>query len=803
MPESDVAAELLSAMTDCGTDADRGTDEPVAWRELGGIVAPLAAADPAVAEAWDALSGTRREPAQLGRLAEVLAQKAAADPSVATELRRWARLHGTGGTLPADDAARQSSVIGGAARVHGPVVQARDITGGVHLHAATRPDRPVPRQLPPERGHFVNREEDECALDRLRAGRPAGAPQLLVVSGTAGVGKTALVARWLRAHAEEFPDGQLYADLGAHAAAGPVEPGDVLEQFLRALGADTVPGALPERAALWRSLTSDLRVALMLDDAFTAAQVRPLLPASPHSLVVAVGRSHLTGLLVDGAALHQLDVLAPDAAVELLARGGGGDRVGRDLGAARDVVALCACLPLAVCLAAAQLAVHPRQPVAQLAGALSHGPGPLEALRSEGEAGVRAALDESYRLLPPVEAAVYRRLGVLPSPEYDLDMAAAAGGVPPGETVLAVRSLVEANLLEETGRGTYRFHDLVRAHAGQRALAEDSEGERQETVRRFADWCLHTATAAESLLSPSHRTLPRTYAEPPEPGTGFEDSAAALSWLKTHRDALMGALRHSAEAGWDSTCWQLADAMWPLFLRLRPADLWVEAHELGLAAARRAGDRAGENRMLTSGGAGLRNAGRHTEAAEWYAQALRHAEEDGGAREQAQALNGLGNAHLRTGRLDAAESAFSRALALRESIGYVRGAALSRVCLGETAQARGDEEAAVAFFTRARAELLKEGDAYDAARALALLGQARSDGGDPAGGAAHLRQALEDFRALGSRHWEARALEMLGRAAWQSGDQDAARDSYAQALALYRQFSPADAERLDERLGGF
>ncbi|PGH51988.1 tetratricopeptide repeat protein [Streptomyces sp. Ru87] len=784
----------------------------------GPDIAPDAASDtaappPGPVAALDAAERSPGDRERAGALAAALIRHAATRPRLRRELALWARPaapRDTGRTAAA------GNVLQGAARVAGPVVQARDIHGDVHLHAPPPPvaDRPVPRQLLPVPRHFTDREDELAALESLRedAARAAeGAPLRVVISGPAGIGKTALTSRWLRRAAGEFPDGQLYADLRGHSAAdGPARPGDVLGQFLRALGVRHLPAELDEQTALWRSTTADLRIAVMLDNALSAAQVRPLLPASPASLVAVTSRRRLSGLVVDGAAFQQLGALAQQAAVDLLTRQVGVQRVRREPEAARRVAALCAGLPLAVSVAAARLAARPRQPLAVMAGALGpDGPGRLANLSAEGEQAVRTALDESYRGLPPEAARGYRRLGVLPVPVFDGAVVAAACAVSRTAAERVLDELVEVHLVEdlspdpEDGTERYRFHDLVRAHAADLAGREDTPADRRDTVRRVVERYLATATEAERLLTPGHRTLRRDYAFPPEEGFPFTDSRSALNWLDRERLHLMAVLRTAVECEWHATAWQLVDAMWPLFLRLRPYDLWTEAHFLGLRAAERDGDPAAESRMLTSGGAGLRNAGRHDEAVEWFGRALAGARRDGDRRAESQALHGIGQSRRLAGRLEEAASHFTRALAIRESIGYRRGAALTRLCLGDTALADGRAAEAVPLLTEARSQLLAVDDLYDAARALALLARAHTRAhADPGTAERLLRQALGEFRATGSVHWQARTLEFLGETAEEAGDPTRAAGSYEESLALYAPVSPEDAGRLRGRLRG-
>ncbi|MEV0255148.1 tetratricopeptide repeat protein [Streptomyces sp. NPDC050732] len=765
-------------------------------------------------------------------LAAALAEQAVHRPGLAADLRAW--LATAQAAAPPDVA----NAVGGDARVQGTVVQAHGIHGGVHIHPAaalaTERARAVPRQIPAVPAHFTNRERELAALHRTATAAQDG-PVLAVISGPAGVGKTTLARRWLLGLADAFPDGQLYADLRGHSDSDPARPGELLGQLLRAVGEDRVPADLGEQSALWRSATAGARIALLLDNAVSAAQVRPLLPGGARALTAVTSRGRLSGLGMDGAAFHPLDVLATHEAVELLRRRIGADRVSREPEAALSVARACAGLPLAVCVAAARVAARPRQPLAAMAGALDgRGGGALDALRVEGEYAVRGALDTSYRLLPPEQARAYRTLGLAPVPLLSVEVAAEACALRVDEADRLLDELAEVNLLEDlgpdprTGAGRYRFHDLVKTHAGQLAADHDGRADAEAAVRRVVDFYLYAATEAETLLTPSHRILPRRYAQHPSQPPPFTDPPGALRWLDAERTHLMAALRTAAERGWDDTAWMLADAMFPLFLRLRPYDLWIEAHEIGLAAARRAGDRAAESQMLTSGGTGLRNAGRHDEAVAWFGHALEVARErvaalEGGRapgtdspsrdegtaarRAEAQALHGLGQSHRLAGRLAEAARYFRLALPLREEIGYRRGAALTRICLGDVALADGRPHEALPHLTAARAELLAEDDPYDAARALAFLGQAalRCAGDDTTAVEAaetQLARAIREFEATGSVHWQARVLEMLGEAAEERREPERARHWYEQALARYESVSAPDVRRVRERLRG-
>lgn len=383
-----------------------------------------------------------------------------------------------GGAAPAGGD-RTDNTVAGDARITGPVVQARHVSGGIHVHehrheaAGPAPRQPVPRQLIPAAAHFTDRTADVAALDALRTAGGESAP-LVVVTGAAGVGKTALVAVWLHRLAAAYPDGQLYADLRGHTGDEPVPPAAVLGRFLRGLGVDRAPAEPAELAALWRTVTADLRIVLFLDNAFSAAQVRPLLPAAPGALVAVTSRRRLPGLGVDGAGFHHLDALGPAASVELLNRRLGAERVARERQAADGLARLCGGLPLAVCVAAARMAARPRQPLAALVAAMSRDSGRLAGLALGGDRAVQTALDGAYGVLPPEVARGYRLLGLLPVGEFGAGAAAAACGLPADLAAELLDELVDVSLLEELGPDRFRFHDLIGLHAAQRAAAEET-----------------------------------------------------------------------------------------------------------------------------------------------------------------------------------------------------------------------------------------------------------------------------------------------------------------------------------------
>ncbi|MDH6139208.1 tetratricopeptide (TPR) repeat protein [Kitasatospora sp. GP30] len=718
-------------------------------------------------------------------LAELAVRQAAADARTAQAVWVW---------LEASAGVRVENAISGSAQVSGNVLQVGEVRGDVHLHAPAASTIPVPRQLPLPPAQFTGRLAELDALDQLGA-----ESRVLVVNGPAGVGKTALLLSWLHGRTERFPDGQLHADLRGHGPEGPASALATLGGLLRAFGVDRIPGEADEAAALWRSVTAGRRILLMLDNALTAAQVRPLLPGTADAAVVVASRNRLTGLGVDGAAFLSVGLLDEVAAAGLLVRRIGDRRAQAEPAAVGQVVARCAGLALAVSLVAARLAARPQLTVAAVVAALDRENGRLAALRLDGEPAVQSALDASCACLAAAPARLYRRLGLLPFGEFGADDAAALIDEPPLVAEELLDSLAEANLVEELGADRYRFHDLVRLHAALLARTEESDADVEAALGRVVEWYLATARTAERLLTPSHAGQ-REDNRRQHQGLPFapDDQAAALAWLDQKRTQLAAAVRTAVGQHWDRPAWQLVDAMHPLFLRLRAPELGDELHRLGLAAARRDGNPAAVARMLTDGARRLDNLGKPEESGAWYQQAYELARTGGGLKEQAQALHGLGRSHRSAGRLTEAQECFQEALRLREAVGYQRGAELTRLLLAEVAMARGRPESAVPELESAHRSLMSLGDPYEAARALAFLGQARTALGRFDAAAQALEEAAGLFRAAGSAYWEARVLELSGQLAEARDTPEQALACYRESLARYQQVGAADRDRLSE-----
>jgi DNA-binding SARP family transcriptional activator len=405
----------------------------------------------------------------------------------------------------------------------------------------------TPRQLPTDVAGFTGRADDLAELDALVA-KQAGsrAVTIAVLIGTAGVGKTSLAVHWAHRIAAGYPDGQLYVNLHGYSTSPQVSPLEALTQFLRALGVppDHIPVSVDEAAARFRSLVAGKRLLVVLDNAAAPEQVRPLLPGTPGCLVVVTSRDRLGGLMAgEGAHAHTLRTLRLDDAVALISRMVGAERVRAEPAAAAELALLCAHLPLALRVAAANLASRPRQRISSYVADLAEDDR-IVTLEADGDSGtaVRAAFEVSYQRLSDPVRRLFRLLGAAPGAEFVVDAAAALTGATPAEARRLLDRLAGAHLVEEVDEGRYTFHDLLREFAAERARQEERSTDLDAAIGRLLDWYLRVTDAAAQLLSSRVLRLP----PPPVtagPPARFNDHVGALAWLDTHRSDLVAAIR--------------------------------------------------------------------------------------------------------------------------------------------------------------------------------------------------------------------------------------------------------------------
>jgi tetratricopeptide (TPR) repeat protein len=701
-----------------------------------------------------------------------------------------------------DDSAKTSESVhnemGG--NVYGPVIQARDIHS-VHLHPPA-PSPPRPNQLLP-RPRLVGRESSIAALNVLRD-QVTESPLTVLITGSAGVGKTALSLAWAHMIRTDYPDGQLYAALSGHADGDPVSPLMVLGDFLHALGIapDLIPGDLARRAALYRTLTHDRRLLVLLDDAVTAAQVRPLLPTSPASIAVVTSRYRLAGLLAEGAFGMGLDRLDTSAGLALLAGALGEDRVAREREAATKLVELCMRLPLALRVAAARLAARPTWSLSEMVEALDEEQRRMATLAIGDDMAVQSALDLSYRALDRDVARLYRLLGLVPGDTVSGDAVAALAGIPRMEARRQLGLLTDANLLTDTAHGRYRFHHaLIQLHASHLVEAEDPSEARDTAVARLLGWYLDTAAHTERRLRPYRTGLPRDAEPPPAEPTDFGGPADALAWLEVESGNLRAAVKAAQERNRPATAWQLADAMWPLFLFRGHHVERVVVEEIGLAAARTCGDRHAEAKMLNRLGLSLHGLGHHAEAAAHFTDARGLWRRLGERDREAGSLRRLALVAAAQDKRDEAIAQFLAAYEMYQDLGADRKAALALVDLADLLISDGRGLDAIVHLEQARDLIANVDDAYNRTRVLTMVGRARAVAGEVEAADRALRSALAGMTELGSSVGRAEALEALGELSERMGQPDQARDRFTEALAALGDTETTAHVRLRHHLG--
>ncbi|OLZ65488.1 hypothetical protein AVW11_16995 [Streptomyces amritsarensis] len=534
----------------------------------------------------------------------------------------------------------------------------------------------VPRQLPGDVPGFVGRADELDRLQALEGATSGGGVRLVVVAGTAGAGKTSLAVRFAHLIRARFPDGQLFVNLRGYDPGRPLAPEAALERFLRALGvaANAIPADGEERAELYRSLLAERRVLVVLDNAATVGQVRPLLPGDAGCLVVATSRGRLSGLAVrDGAHRLTLGLLTKAEAISLLTAVTAGYRDRDEPTDLAELAQLCARLPLALRIAAERAAARPHMPLTDLIADLRGESSLWDALSTDDDVeadAVRTVFAWSYRALPGPAARVFRLLGLHPGPEFGAGAAAALTGYSVQQVRGFLDLLAGAHLLEQTGPARYQFHDLLRAYAADQAHCEDSLEEQRAALARVADWYLYTADAATrsaQALRPSH------LAGQPAPGIeplAFCAYGEASAWYTAERANLLALVRATAVAGLDEVTWQLPATLDPLHDAHSALDDELETARLGLAAARRLGDRRAEAAMQQIMGYAHRKGGRLQPAAESFRAAFDLQREVGGRLGMLEATNGLGQAYVGQRQLDRAIDYFSQTLALAQDEGH-------------------------------------------------------------------------------------------------------------------------------------
>ena len=669
----------------------------------------------------------------------------------------------------------------------------------------------IPRQLPPSVAAFTGRAAAFHGLDAVlrdavpaRSAEPAAAA-VSVISGTAGVGKTALAVHWARRVAEHFPDGQLYVNLrGFDSDDRALDPGDVLCGFLDALGTAVAqyPGDTAARAALYRGVLVGKRVLVVLDNARDADQVRPLLPGSPGCLAIVTSRDELASLVaVEGAVPPSLDLLTAAEAHELLARRLGEERVAGEPEAAQDIIAGCVGLPLALSIAAARAVGKPGFPLAVVASELRGAACALDPFDGgDLAANLRALFSWSYRALSTGASRMFRLLGLHPGPDITLKAAASIAAIPPDQARVLVIELTRAHLLAEHRPGRYASHDLLRAYAAELAGACDSDEARDGAARRMLDHYLHAAHRAATVSQPNLDVIVLAAVQPGVTVTALATAGDALRWFSDENANALAAIGLAAGAGFETMTWQFAWALSIFLQRQGRYDELAKVWRAGLDAARRVGDTTAEAYALRGLAEVNRRSGRHRAAYPLYREALRAFERIGGHHRT--------QAHIHGGLAVLAELRQRPADMLRHSL---RSRELFRLAqpedqpwilnnIGFAYALLGDYERAMSFCERALAGARELGETQSESVSSSSLGYIHHKLGDLPRAAACYERTSALGREIGDRYNEAYGLEYLGEVQHDAGDIAAARQNWERALRILEQIHNPASEGLRARL---
>ncbi len=665
---------------------------------------------------------------------------------------------------------------------------------------------PVPQQLPAAARHFSGRVAELGMLANLmhETAGGGGAVVISVISGTAGVGKTALAVHWAHQVADHYPDGHLYVNLRGFGPDRQVmEPAEAVREFLDAfqVPAQRIPAGLDAQVGLYRSLLAGRRMLIVLDNARDSVQARPLLPGAPGCLVLATSRNQLTGLVADGAHPIPLDVFTPGESHDLLARRLGPSRVAAEPQAADEIITRCAGLPQALAIVAARAAAHPTFPMHTLATELrdSRGLSPPSA-DADPATDLRAVFSWSYLALTPAARRLFRLLGLHAGPDISAAAAASLAGLSPARMGPLLDEVADANLIAEHSPGRYDFHDLLRGYAVEQAHLTDPPGERHAAIHRVLDHYLHTACTAARLLNPHRDPITLT---PPQPGVTPEEPAdhgQALDWFTRERAVLLAAVDSAVSTGLDTHTWQLSWALVDFLYRQGHWHDQAATQRMALAAAERQGEfqaQAGAHRYLARACAQL---DRFEDADAQLHAALDLFRQAGDQTGQADTHLGLAWVWERQGGYAKAFDHSRQALDLHRAAGHRQGQADALNAVGWYCALLGDHQRALTYCEQALTLHQQLDDRQGQAATWDSLGCAHHYLRHHAEAITCYQHALDLYRDLGDRYGDAETLTRLGDTHHATGNPDATRDAWQRALTILEELGHPDAEHVRAKL---
>lgn len=668
----------------------------------------------------------------------------------------------------------------------------------------------VPHQLPADTRQFAGRQAELRLLDDITAAaQSAHTPALVAICGAAGVGKTALAVRWARLHAEAYPHGEVFVDLRGYGTGSAVDPAASLARLLVQMGVQPRGTTVDDLIATWRSALDKRQLLLVLDNAASAEQVRPLLPANPDCCVLVTSRNALAGLVArDGAARLQLNVLPPEDSTRLLLSVIGVP-ARQDPVSARRLAKACGHLPLALRIAAELAIARPDIGLAGLAERLERDPLSELDTPDDPHNALRTVLMSSYLALPAPAAQALRLLGVHPTPTFDRVTAAHLLGLPLESATAQLDLLVRAHMILALGDHRFAMHDLLYAFA--RELSQQDPAASAAAFSRLVDHLLPAARRAVSALDrPSRQWLADKRAVLVSTAvtagrTGHHQTAVEFAnVLGSHLEAtaafadLLVLLPEAARAGEQlGLTDQVAEALRLIAVshyRLGQPEPAIAAAHRALAAFRAVSDRLGEARCLMNIGSIRWRCGFGNDALIWYRRALHTYRAAGDPIGAAGALCNLGIVLKDQGDNEAAIGCYTEALTTYERLGKRRFQSVALVNLGEVYLKLGQMEKARQAQAQAATISRETQNRFDEGIALGNLGEVNLRQGHTRRARRYFVMALCAARDVGDRVGEGLALDNLGIIHHRRGDIDRAERAYRQSLRLAKETMNRDGE---------
>ena len=577
---------------------------------------------------------------------------------------------------------------------------------------------------------------------------PGNAVPIVNIVGKAGVGKSALAVHVAHeVSTERYPDGQLYANLGA-AQAEPATPHDLLGRFLRALGVggESLPTSEVERAEMYRSLLGDRKLLVVLEDAAADEQVAPLLPGSPTCAVLMTSRRRLTGL--PGARVVEVDVLDNEHATKLVAKLIGAERVQREPGATTTLVEAVGGLPLALRVVGARLGARPHWTVNSMVTRLADERRRLDEL-THGELAVRSSMRLSYDGLSVGTATLMRRLGALDTETLPAWTPSVVAGDVSGDYTdqLVDAQLLDAVIIDGLAQPRYRFHDLIRIFARERLCEEEPAKELESVRRAMGGWLTLADRAHHVMYGGDFTTLRGNGDRRPVPLDHVEEVAAGpLRWWETERANVRAAITQAADAGLHELVWDLAVRLVSIFQVRSYLDDWQYTHETALRATTAASNERGTAALLCS----------------------------------------LGSLHITRRRLDLARSVLQPALHSFTTLNDRQGMALAHRNLGILERQAGDATASLGHFGRALEHFTETCDVAGQAHVLSQTALIDIEAGNQKRALATLERAAEMCSKTDSPRIQSQISYTIGNVLMSEGDDDGADRVMREVLVLVR-----------------